>query len=119
MPWSCSSQYEEKQVLRCCSGSSQYHRLRPHARCLRPQEKDAAAETGGRLTVKAVFENMPSAFQANKAAGVDAVFQYKISGAGGGNWYVAVNFIRTCLKNKIRVLGKAWIGGKAEHTRSI
>jgi len=26
--------------------------------------------------------------------------------------------IRTCLKNKVRVQGKAWIGEKAEYTRS-
>ncbi len=33
---------------------------------------------------------MPEAFEGDKAAGVDVVFQYKISGAGGGDWYVTV-----------------------------
>ena len=47
--------------------------------------KDQAA-----LTVKAVFDRMPEAFQADKAAGVDVVFQYKISGVGGGDWYATL-----------------------------
>ena len=33
---------------------------------------------------------MPEAFQAEKASGVNVVFQYRISGAGGGEWYVSV-----------------------------
>ncbi|GAB4304709.1 MAG: hypothetical protein Kow0090_20330 [Myxococcota bacterium] len=44
----------------------------------------------GKLTVKAIFERMPSAFRAEKAGGVDIVFQYKISGATGGDYFVAV-----------------------------
>ena len=46
------------------------------------------AESG--LTVRGVFERMADAFQAGKAEGVDVVFQYKISGSGGGNWYVVI-----------------------------
>ena len=34
----------------------------------------------------AVFEAMPDAFNAEAAAGVDVVFQYHISGDGGGDW---------------------------------
>jgi len=34
----------------------------------------------------AVFENMDKAFQVDKAAGVDVVFQYKLTGHGGGEW---------------------------------
>jgi putative sterol carrier protein len=49
------------------------------------------AETQGHGdTVKGVFERMPSAFQASKAAGVDVVFQYRISGPDGGEWYAVV-----------------------------
>jgi putative sterol carrier protein len=33
---------------------------------------------------------MPEAFQADKAAGVEAVFQYCISDAGGGDWQVTI-----------------------------
>ena len=41
-------------------------------------------------TVKEVFEKMPEAFQSSAASGVDVVFQFKISGEGGGDWNVAV-----------------------------
>ena len=37
-----------------------------------------------------VFENIPGAFQPDKAAGVDVVFQFDISGAGGGSWFITV-----------------------------
>ena len=52
--------------------------------------KDQPAEGGEALTVKTAFDRMPEAFQADKAAGVDVVFQYKISGSGGGEWYATV-----------------------------
>ena len=38
---------------------------------------------------------MPSTFQADKAAGVDVVFQFRISGSGGGDWYAVVKD-KTC-----------------------
>jgi 3-hydroxy-3-methylglutaryl CoA synthase/NAD(P)-dependent dehydrogenase (short-subunit alcohol dehydrogenase family)/putative sterol carrier protein len=41
-------------------------------------------------TVKGIFERIPDAFQAGKAAGVDVVFQFEISGGGGGSWHVKV-----------------------------
>jgi putative sterol carrier protein len=48
------------------------------------------AETGGLSMVKAIFEKMPSVFDADAAQGVDVVFQFSISGAGGGDWYAEV-----------------------------
>ncbi len=33
---------------------------------------------------------MPEAFNAEKSAGKDLVFQFNISGSGGGNWFVTV-----------------------------
>ncbi len=53
-----------------------------------PGAKQAAA--GKFDTPAAVFAAMPAAFQAERAGGVDAVFQYKISGDGGGQWFCAV-----------------------------
>jgi 3-hydroxy-3-methylglutaryl CoA synthase/NAD(P)-dependent dehydrogenase (short-subunit alcohol dehydrogenase family)/putative sterol carrier protein len=51
----------------------------------------ANTEAGpGDTEVAAIFDKMPAAFQADKAAGVDAVFQYVITGPGGGEWTVAV-----------------------------
>jgi putative sterol carrier protein/acyl dehydratase len=40
--------------------------------------------------VKAIFEKMPSTFNADAAKGVDATFQFNISGEGGGDWYAEV-----------------------------
>jgi putative sterol carrier protein len=42
------------------------------------------------LAVSSVFERMPAAFQPDRAAGVDVVFQYDITGPGGGTWYVSI-----------------------------
>jgi len=53
-------------------------------------KKEAKEEEAGVLTVKGIFDRIPEAFQADKAAGLDVVFQFKISGAGGGDWYVVV-----------------------------
>ena len=48
------------------------------------------AELGGLSMVKAIFEKMPSIFNADAAKGVDATFQFNISGEGGGDWYAEV-----------------------------
>ncbi len=56
-----------------------------------PAGSDARAGAGGDAAeVAAIFDKMPAAFQADKAAGVDAVFQYVIAGPGGGEWTVTV-----------------------------
>ena len=56
------------------------------------KEQPAAATSGGgaAATVAAVFENMSRGFKADAAKGVDVVFQFSISGEGGGDWMVAV-----------------------------
>jgi 3-hydroxy-3-methylglutaryl CoA synthase/NAD(P)-dependent dehydrogenase (short-subunit alcohol dehydrogenase family)/putative sterol carrier protein len=62
-------------------------------------EVDAEEETGGEGGEKAtttggsvqqVFENLLDAFQAEAAAGVDVIFQFRISGPGGGDWYIVI-----------------------------
>ena len=55
-----------------------------------PKKKEEAAGPPAKLTVKDIFERIPDAFQADKAAGVDVVFQFDISGGDGGSWYVTV-----------------------------
>jgi putative sterol carrier protein len=40
--------------------------------------------------VKEVFDGMPGVFNASAAAGLNVVFQYDITGEGGGKWYVEV-----------------------------
>ena len=54
---------------------------------------DAAGVPGaaeGGPGVKEVFAKMPEAFRPEKAAGVNVLFQFSISGAGGGDWFVEV-----------------------------
>ncbi len=45
---------------------------------------------GGISDVKTVFDRMPKVFKPEAAAGVEAVFQYVVFGAGGGEWYAEV-----------------------------
>lgn len=41
-------------------------------------------------TVEEVFAAMPASFQKDAAAGMNAVYQYDITGDGGGKWYAAI-----------------------------
>ncbi len=52
-------------------------------------KKEAPKSSGGFAAVKDVFAAMPGAFQAG-AATTDVVFQYCISGDGGGDWYAEI-----------------------------
>jgi len=40
--------------------------------------------------VREVFNKMPDAFNPGAAQGMDAVFQFEITGDGGGSWHVIV-----------------------------
>ncbi len=53
-----------------------------------PESTDAAPQEGG--DVQAIFDKMVGSFKADAAAGVDVVFQFNISGAGGGEWYCVI-----------------------------
>jgi len=55
-----------------------------------PAAPAEATAAGGLTSVKTVFEKMPTAFRADKAAGVNVVFQYTISGEGGGEWFAEI-----------------------------
>ena len=41
-------------------------------------------------TVEEVFAAMPATFQKDAAAGMNAVYQFDITGDGGGKWYAAI-----------------------------
>ena len=41
-------------------------------------------------TVQDVFSKMPDVFDADAAQGLDAVFQFEITGDNGGSWNIAV-----------------------------
>jgi NAD(P)-dependent dehydrogenase (short-subunit alcohol dehydrogenase family)/acyl dehydratase/putative sterol carrier protein len=53
------------------------------------EEVDEAAK-GGPESVTRVFDRLPDCFQPEAAAGVEVVFQFSISGSGGGDWNVAI-----------------------------
>ncbi len=53
-----------------------------------PKKQEPAS--GGRPTVQAVFDTIGEAFQPEKASGVNVVFQFRISGSGGGEWYTII-----------------------------
>jgi putative sterol carrier protein len=55
-----------------------------------PGTQAAAPSAAPGQSVQAIFDNLPDAFQADAAAGVDVVFQFSISGPGGGDWYAAI-----------------------------
>ncbi len=42
------------------------------------------------MSVKEVFDKVPQAFDRDAAKGLDAVFQFDITGDDGGIWHVAV-----------------------------
>jgi putative sterol carrier protein len=41
-------------------------------------------------SVKEVFEKMPTVFNPSSAAGLNAIFQFHITGGESGDWHVAV-----------------------------
>jgi 3-hydroxy-3-methylglutaryl CoA synthase/NAD(P)-dependent dehydrogenase (short-subunit alcohol dehydrogenase family) len=57
-----------------------------------PSPKAGAAVATGETEgdVQAIFDKMGDSFKADAAAGVDVVFQFNISGKGGGDWYCAI-----------------------------
>ena len=62
--------------------------LGPMLDAFKPKKDDADQEQG--VTVADIFEQMPDAFLADQAGGVDVIFQYEITGDGGGQWYSVI-----------------------------
>ena len=52
---------------------------------------DTSESHEGTFTVQQVFEKMPELFQKDKAAGIDVVFQYDITGPSGGKWFAQIS----------------------------
>uniref|UniRef100_A0A7C4W1B3 SDR family NAD(P)-dependent oxidoreductase n=1 Tax=Desulfatirhabdium butyrativorans TaxID=340467 RepID=A0A7C4W1B3_9BACT len=90
---------DRMQAIASLKGAKVYDQLNEqvadvYAAVLNPKEVvDAGTEEqgGSKFTAaSAVFEAMPGAFRADAAKGIDVVFQYRISGDGGGDWFCAV-----------------------------
>lgn len=47
------------------------------------------------MTARQLIEEMPQTFRPQRAGRAQAVIQFKLSGEGGGNWYVVIKD-RTC-----------------------
>ncbi len=62
------------------------------------QETEESAGQGDG-DVQAVFDKMVGGFKADAAAGVDVIFQFDISGQGGGQWYCVIKDA-TCTVDK-------------------
>ena len=62
------------------------------------QAPDQGAGTDGALDPETIFKKMPSAFKADRAAGVDVTFQFSIKGPRGGDWIVAVKDSQCSIK---------------------
>jgi len=58
-----------------------------------PPPPSTPAQAGNR--VQAVFDRMPAMFQPGAAAGVEVIFQFRITGPEGGDWHVTVKD-KTC-----------------------
>jgi NAD(P)-dependent dehydrogenase (short-subunit alcohol dehydrogenase family)/putative sterol carrier protein len=51
---------------------------------------EATSPADGQGSVAAVFDKMSGSFKAEAAAGVDVIFQFNISGQGGGDWHCMI-----------------------------
>jgi putative sterol carrier protein len=51
---------------------------------------EATPTADGQGSVAAVFDKMSGTFKAEAAAGVDVIFQFNISGQGGGDWHCMI-----------------------------
>lgn len=55
----------------------------------------AGADRGSPLSVSEIFKQMPHVFNPDAAVGITAVFQFRIAGSDGGDWYCQIAD-RTC-----------------------
>jgi len=54
------------------------------------KSEESGAPPESQLTVRSVFQRLPAAFQRENAAGVDVVFQFRITGPDEGQWYATI-----------------------------
>ena len=54
-------------------------------------EGDMADKADEAMTVAEVFEMMPSRFNRAAAAGIDATYQFELTGEGGGTYHVTID----------------------------
>ncbi|MEW6263129.1 MAG: SDR family NAD(P)-dependent oxidoreductase [Thermodesulfobacteriota bacterium] len=62
----------------------------PMIEAFSPKKQAETPAAGAAPTAKAIMEGLPGAFQADKAGGVEVVFGFNLTGAGGGEWTLAI-----------------------------
>jgi putative sterol carrier protein len=87
-PEQLASQWDQVASL---NGAKEYQNVNEQigdllAAFSKPAEASTPAADGFG-TAAEIFDAMPASFVADAAAGVSVVFQYNISGDGGGDWY--------------------------------
>jgi putative sterol carrier protein len=55
-----------------------------------PKKAETRDKPAGKASVADIFASLTDAFRADEADGVDVVFQFNISGPGGGDWYCVI-----------------------------
>jgi len=87
------------EKIRRMDGAKEYFQLMDQVTDLlnafAPKPEAAAPEGDGAAaaaapTVAGIFANMQQSFRADKAAGVNVVFQFHITGEGGGDWQAEI-----------------------------
>lgn len=63
-----------------------------------PKEKGEKKAGGSAIGVTEIFKKMAKAFKADAASGVDVVFQFVISGTGGGDWSCSIKDNKCTIK---------------------
>jgi len=63
--------------------------LNPMLEAFNP-DKEKVEKGSSKTTVKTIFDKMTDMFQEGAAEGINVVFQYIISGPGGGKWYSVI-----------------------------
>jgi NAD(P)-dependent dehydrogenase (short-subunit alcohol dehydrogenase family)/acyl dehydratase/putative sterol carrier protein len=86
---------ESWEKIRSLAGAKEYANLTVAmgdmiTSAVSPESPASEGGAASAQTVQGVFDQMPQAFQADKATGVEVVFQYRISGPKGGDWTVAI-----------------------------
>ncbi len=54
-------------------------------------DADGGAQQPSGRSVASIMENLPAVFLPEKAVGLDLVFQFRITGDGGGEWYARIH----------------------------
>jgi putative sterol carrier protein len=70
-------------------------------------------------SIRETFQNMPAAFQKDAAKGFSGVYQFELSGEGGGTWHAAITNGELQVAEGAHAAPDVVISAKAEHYLAI